>query len=60
MQDERLEALDGVFQITNGQGLVISMGDHNATRPVEIPNVFALEIRDISTVTGDNGVKTCN
>lgn len=58
MQDERLEAFNGIFQIAHGQSLVISMGDQNGTRSVEIPDMVALEVGDVSGVISNNGIET--
>lgn len=42
MQDELLEPLDGVFEITHCQRLVVPVSDKDGAGPVEIPGVVAL------------------
>lgn len=57
MQDELLKAPNGVLEIANCQCLVITMGDEDCARAIEIPGVVTLEIRDVGTVVGHDGIE---
>lgn len=57
MQNQLLEAPNGVLEIANCQCLVVTMGDEDRARAIEIPGVVTLEIRDVSAVVGHDSIE---
>ena len=57
MQDELLVAFDCTLELSDGDGLVGSVGPQYVPGPVEISRVVALEVWDVGAIVGDDGVK---
>lgn len=57
MQNKLLKAFDGVLEVAHRQCLVVTMGDEDGTRAIEIPGVVALEMWDVGAVVGHDGIE---
>lgn len=58
MKDQLLVVFNRLLQIADGDVLMVTVSNENATRSIQITNIVALQIRNVCAIVDNNLLKS--